>query len=149
MMNIICKKCESRINTGTRCFSCGFDNAEPFDDLAAPAKRRRSIPLIVFMSLFIVTNIILILIYAAVFSVEELHVIFKIIAVIGIGASVFDTVLCIFILRYKKWAFNIYIGLSVASAVLQLITSIANILPVAFRAFLLYAIFKNDYKYFE
>ena len=43
---MICKKCEQRINTGTKCFQCGYDSqkdelqVEQYDAAAVEAKKK-------------------------------------------------------------------------------------------------------------
>jgi len=144
---MICKKCESRINSGTKCFQCGYDNAESLTDSDTPAKRRRSIPLIVFMLLFIAQNVFLIVLSSLVLFAALEAPLLAILAAVLITAAIFDMALCILILMFKRWAFQVYIALNVITAVIRLI-SMFDIFFIAFRGLLLFAIFKNDYKHF-
>ena len=63
---MICKKCETRVNSGTKCFQCGYDNSNGNNVPAAPVSSvppayKRSPVLIASMSLFIIVGIIIIL----------------------------------------------------------------------------------------
>ena len=141
-----CRKCENSITTGTKCFQCGYDaSREQPQNFLHKSKYYRSRPLTVFMCLNIAIHIIMILLSVFLLSVDNLLV--QILAVILIAESVFGIVLCVFILRLKKWAFNIYIGLSIVNAVIRLLSF--DVFTVAIRGLLLYLVFKNDYKYFD
>ena len=150
-----CDKCGSAINSGTKCFNCGYDNknvrmpSQKFLNkaLSSPSAYR-SMRLTVFMFLFIALNIVLILLSARIFFNDEIQQGGKILAGISAGLMAADTILCIFILRLKKWAFNLYIGLNIINCVLRLIAYF-DIFTVIFRGLLLYFIFRNDVEYFE
>jgi len=156
MMNMICKKCEGRINTGVKCFSCGYDNANPFTDLNAAKKYKRSPVLIGIMSLFIILALVTIISRIGVFAgnpaLASFTVIFSILtgvsnsiffvyipgvhymalAVLTIAVAVAEIALCVSILKLEKRALKIYSGLLIGVTALRLIASINMIMwPVA------------------
>jgi len=149
---IICKKCENRITTGTKCYQCGYDISKglPLDYTADKNKnkKKRSPVLIGIMTLFILFNIIPLLsdigilignldlinlttlfsiltgITNSVFFVNIPVINPKILAVITIAVILFDIILCVYIIGLKKWAFKAYIGLTVIGSVLRIADTI-------------------------
>jgi len=152
---MICDRCGNNIISGTKCFNCGNENQnikpsrEYFDKVSSKPSYYRSGRLTIFMVLSIVHNIVIMLIalntYEDIFGeLVSVYVIFMRIAVV---AGVLDIILCLFILKLKKWAFNVYIGLSVVNSIFRIIA--LDFISVIFRAVLLYFIFRNDYQYFD
>lgn len=154
-----CDKCGSIIKSGTKCLNCGHDNQNVgmpsrkfLDKVSSSSAYYRSTRLTVFMILFIAINIIVISLTAyglTNFTEGERPLESVIIlAVISIVVSVLDIVLCIFILRLKKWAFNSYIVLNIINGVVRIVAYF-DVFSVILRALLLYFIFRNDLEYFE
>ena len=179
-----CRKCEIRINTGTKCFQCGYDVSKgPIQNSKATAKNKRSPMLIGITGLFIIFSVIMI--------TANLGVIFRIpvlanmtilltfitgisnniffitlpgmngvaSGVIGAAVGVFQIILCVGILRLQRRAFNIYVGLTAAQAIMQVLglllilifnpMGIVGILwPYILKGALLLVIYKTDSKHF-
>lgn len=143
---MICRKCETLINSGTKCFQCGLDNnAAP--TTATPAKKHKGNPVLIsVMALFIVIGIVTILSMAGVilsiaplammkitlfqllgmlintFFISIPGVNVSILAVITIAVAVLDIALCIFIIKLKKQAFKAYVGLTVVTIIIRAFT---------------------------
>ena len=138
-----CIKCGSPLSPTNKCYTCGND-----DQNVKPSVYRRSRPLIVFMGLSIVTSIIFIVLsLVVIFSTANELIIFKILAGILLVSAIFDIVLAVFILKLKKWAFNVYVGVTVINCILRLISF--DIFTVLIRGALTYLIFRHDYEHFE
>ena len=138
-----CIKCGGSLSPTKQCYSCGNDD----QNVQSPLYRR-SRPLILFMCLSIIISIIWItLALAVIFSTSEELIILQIMAGILLLSSVFDLVLAIFILRLKKWAFDVYIALTVVVCILRLISF--DVITALVRGSLTYLIFRHDYEHFE
>jgi len=163
---MICKKCEGRINSGAKCFNCGFDSSQPLVNSAVSKKHKRSPALIGIMSLFIMMSIISIVstiggltgnmalanmtlilvlltgINNSIFFISIPGVPYMIPAVLTIAVSVLQIYLCVRILCLNKRAFKIYAGVTVARGILNVITSISLIIypAVLFRMFTPYLV---------
>ena len=148
---MICKKCETRINLGTKCFQCGYDSDELIPSLPVTEKKYKRSPILVAsMLIFIGIGVIIILsrigfvlhiiplinitiIFPGVFRVP---IITPFVAVSGIpgiirdlitiAVAFLDIVLCIFILKLNKRAFKVYVWLVVIGVVLQLVNWISS-----------------------
>ena len=142
-----CRKCENRINTGTKCYQCGYDNAGPLENFSTKSKNknRRSPVLIAFMSLFIILAVISILssigvllnmpglamitvfftlifrISNSIFHVSIPFIPYQINAIISIAVAVFEIYLCISMLRLRKRALKAYVILIVVLGILQIL----------------------------
>jgi len=152
MTNMICKKCESRINLGSKCFQCGHDNnSVPETASAASSKRRRINPAVIgIMVLFTIISVIIILSMIGVmtrnialanityvfsfifripfggffFSIPGVPMPLMLAALITVAASVLDIVLCAKIIQRKQQAFKAYAILAVVGAGFQVINII-------------------------
>jgi len=150
-----CDKCGSIINSGTKCFNCGYDNKNVkmpskkyLDKVLSSSSYYRSTRLTVFMVLFIIIDIVSIVLALMILTDGNRTEGLKIIAGISMGTAILDMVLCIFILRLKRWAFEFYIVLNIINCIFRLIAYF-DFISVIIRALLLYFIFRNDLEYFE
>jgi len=157
---MMCRKCESRINTGTKCYQCGHDNSKPLILNPAKSKKNKKGPvLIAVMSLFILLAVITIAAnIGAILRIPELAnitLIFPILfgipnniffvnipfmpypinPIITIGVAIFEIFLCISILRLEKKAFKIYVGLIIILSGLQLINILSLLAYGIFNLF--------------
>ena len=149
MINMICKKCDSRINAGAKCFHCGYDTGNLASVLETPAKKyRRSPALLAGGSLLIIIGILQVLYMTSLifgfipglriitvlahilpnatfmfyFSIPGVH--FAILAGITVIAAAADVlVMCAFMLSMKNQAVKAYVGLTVAGAAVRALTS--------------------------
>ena len=152
MMNMICKKCESRLNMGAKCFQCGFDNNSAPIVSAGKVKSKRSPVIIAVMSLFIFLSVIMIAqsigiifripalanltflftmltgVSNSIFFIGIPGVHYLVSVIITLAVAVFEIVLCIGILKLEKRAFKMYARLTVARIIWQMIVSIRVIL---------------------
>ena len=181
---MICRKCESRINSGAKCFQCGHDNnninlTPSLDNPANKNKAKRSPVLVAVMILFIFFSVSILLSYAGVITgVFELTLLLNLLSMLGlnsalyinlpmhyfilfgitIAAAIFDIVLCVNILRLKKWAYKTYIWLTAAGCVIRILNNIVVLFmiptvifsilrPFLFKGVLLWAIYMTDGKH--
>ena len=107
----------------------------------------RSTRLTVFMVLSIALNVVLILLMLINFPYDAI-IELKILIGVLIGAAALDIVLCLFILKLKRWAFHFYIVLNIITGIIRII-AFFDFFSVIFRAVLLYFIFKKDLEYFD
>ena len=142
-MTYTCIKCGSPLKLTSSCYYCGNNDQE----IKKP-KYRRSRPLIVFMSLSIITSIIwIILSLAVIFATSDEWMLLKIISGILLVTATFDLILAVFILRLKRWAFNIYMGLTVLNCIMRIIS--LDFFTALLRGGLTYLIFRHDYEHFN
>lgn len=149
---LICEKCGSALSPTKKCYNCGHDNSNVKDVEITPdsfnkASVYRSTRVTIFMVLCIAIDIIMILLVVGDFFNHEVPLGYKIFAGVLTAMGAFDIVLCVFILKLKKWALTLYIALNVVSGVLRIFTG--DIISIIFKALLLYFIFRNDWDYFE
>ena len=150
---MICRKCESRINSGTKCYQCGYENDDNkrilTQNSANSKKNKRSPALIVIILLFIVLGILTVVssvgliigdmvlanltallsflsgISNSLFFVYIPYIPFTILAGITIIVAILDIVLCMFILGLKKRAFQAYGVLIIIGGIMKIINNIS------------------------
>ena len=141
-----CKWCGGSLSPADRCTVCGSANGTA--DLYIPETTERgSIRLTIFMTMIMVIDAVLLLICLIGFFTENTPPIVKVSSGIGIVTSAFDILLCVFILRLKKWALNVFIAFAVISAVPRIMAF--DFISVGFKFMLLYLIFKHDWDKFK
>ena len=154
-----CNKCGGKMNSIGKCSACGHDNSV---EIYTPPKKDNplaeiSIRLALFMCILIITHIGMIL-----FQLNNLfngYVIrgYEIFVYLQIFVSTCLIVICVFILRLKKWAFKVYIILITVVLIINMITFpeayftyiAVTVISLILNALFLYFIFKKDWKKFR
>lgn len=146
---MICEKCGGKVRSNMKCSLCGHDNSnvDYAPVTSSDISSLRSGRITIFMYLVIILDAVVVITSLYALLTKVVPTAGFVIAVILISLSVLEIIVCLFILKMKKWALFTYIGLSVVGAILQLLS--LNIIPIIFKALLLYFIFKNDWEYFD
>lgn len=145
---MICDKCGGNTGPDKKCVLCGFDNSavdyRPVDQIALEPKSMTAIKVI--MTINIILNIIMI-ISSMTLLFGEAKPVAKIIGVIYIIFCIFEISIAYSIIKLKKWARDLYVGLSIASIVLLLLK--LDIFTVLARVAVLLLLFHDKWEYFK
>jgi len=102
------------------------------------------------MGLSIINSIVWIILSAIILfssSDAEIWILLQIVVGVLLFTAVIDLVVAVFILRLKKWAFNIYVVFTVINCVSSIIS--LNFFSALLRGGLTYLIFRHDYEHFN
>lgn len=152
---MICAKCGYTDIDNRACPICGYQNAKP--TLQETLTRRRSfapqlsVRLTLFMgiaaALTIYAMVVILLQLTADYSQGSLDSLTLLVQLVLLALYAFELVLCVFILRMKKWAAKTYLILSGITIALLLL-SFNFILAIA-RGVILLFVFSKDWDKFE
>ncbi|MCL2158471.1 MAG: hypothetical protein FWH48_03595 [Oscillospiraceae bacterium] len=154
---MICRKCDNKIQNGTKCAQCGYDNSEIAIAAAQnpkPEKKQKPLVLIIVSSLFVLLALIKILsrigaifgnaalanittffpivlgISNSIFSVDIPGVHYIVPAVITMAVAIFEIALCVNMFKIKTWVFGAYALLICATGVLRMINDAIRLLSI-------------------
>lgn len=145
---MLCEKCGGSVGANHKCTVCGHDNTAVDYTPVTPTriKAYRSTRVTVLMVLVMLLDGL-----TAVLNLVSLFTDRSAVNVLAVAAllclSVTEIVICLFVLRMRRWALYTYIGFSVAGAVIQMLS--LNFFAAVFKALLLYFVFRNDWDSFE
>ena len=146
---MFCEKCGGKCNADRKCYICGEIN-ELVEKTTCKAYKKdriyRSAGLSFFCIALIVINAIFILFLAIDLSYGGLFPV-MVLKWTNLLLCAFMIVLCVFMLKMKKWALITYTVVFVISLFLPLVSFLVYNLLV--HVIVLFFIYKNDFMYFD
>lgn len=142
---LICEKCGGIVNANMKCSICGYNNSDvDYTSVASPkSSSLRSMRITILMSIIIVLDAIVV--------IGSLNIMLtkgtSFGSIILLAIPVMEIIVCLFILKMKRWALYTYLGLCVVAAIVQLLSF--NFIAIIFKALLLYFVFRKDWEYFN
>jgi len=138
-----CIHCGSLLGPTGKCYQCGNESQT---EILVPQAHKRSKSLTIFMGILIATSLLWIVLALAIISAADQAAYLKVVGGTLIFSASMDLIIAIFILRLKKWAFDIYIGLTGINCILRFLTF--DFISVLIRLSIVYLIFRHDYEHF-
>ena len=117
---MVCSKCGTKLTKGKECASCGHYNSNI--NVHIPAKNKMvSAQLAVFMFILITYNVVMFVINLVNFFVQEADNMAKISNAVNIVSALAQIVICVFIIKKHRWAFNAFLFIAGAMVLTSLL----------------------------